>query len=106
MSKTELKSAILASMSAEIDEWLDKQENISNGYEYETQFMKVAQKVNKILLEKSLGKLPGSRNKKTPYLFWENRSKQKPCIMPTHTELWYQQQASGNTMLAGAGICI
>ena len=64
MNKLEIKSAILASMSAELDEWLDKQENIGSGYEYETEFMKVAQKVNKIILEKSLGKLPGSRNKK------------------------------------------
>lgn len=70
MNKAELKAAILASMSAEIDDWLDKQENITTGYEYETEFAKVAQKVNKILLEKSLGKLPGSRNKKnsTPVL--------------------------------------
>lgn len=70
MNKAELKAVILASMSDEIDEWLDKQENINNGYEYETEFMQVAQKVNKILLEKSLGKLPGSRNKKnsTPVL--------------------------------------
>lgn len=64
MNKAELKAVILASMSAEIDDWLDKQENINSGYEYETTFMQVAQKVNKILLEKSVGKLPGSRNKK------------------------------------------
>jgi hypothetical protein len=70
MEKSEIKAAILESLSSEIDEWLDKQATINNGYEYETQFMKVAQKVNQILLEKSLGKLPGSRNKKnfTPVL--------------------------------------
>ena len=64
MNKAEIKAAILSSMSAEIDQWLDKQENISSGYEYETELMKVAQKVNRIILEQSLGKLPGSRNKK------------------------------------------
>ena len=65
-----LKAEILSALSSEIDNWLEKQSTISDGYEYETQFMKVAQKVNTILLEKSLGKLPGSRNKKnfTPVL--------------------------------------
>ena len=51
-------------MSAELDQWLNKQENISSGYEYESEFMKVARRVNKIMLEKSMGQLPGSRNKK------------------------------------------
>jgi len=64
MNKAEMKALILESMSAEIDQWLDKQENIRSGYEYESEFMKVAQKLNKLLLEKSMGQLPGSRNKK------------------------------------------
>ena len=64
MNKAELKAAILESVSAELGQWLDKQENIRSGYEYETEFMKVAQQLNKLLLEKSMGKVPGSRNKK------------------------------------------
>ena len=64
MNKAEIKAAILESVSAELDQWLDKQDNISSGYEYETEFMKVAQKVNKLMLEQSMGKVPGSRNKK------------------------------------------
>ena len=64
MNKSELKAAILEAVSAELDQWLDKQENIRSGYEYESEFMKVAQKVNKLMLEKSQGHLPGSRNKK------------------------------------------
>ena len=71
MNKAELKAAILESVSAELDQWLDKQEKIRSGYEYESEFMKVAQKVSKLLLEKSQGQLPGSRNKKndsTPVL--------------------------------------
>ena len=65
-----LKAEILSALSSEVDIWLEKQSTISDGYEYETQFMKVAQKVNTILLEKSMGKLPVSRNKKnfTPVL--------------------------------------
>jgi hypothetical protein len=64
MNKAEIKAAILESVSAELDQWLDKQDKISSGYEYESEFMKVAQKVNKLMLEKSMGQLPGSRNKK------------------------------------------
>jgi hypothetical protein len=64
MNKAAIKAAILETMSAELDQWLDKQENIRSGYEYESEFMKVAQKVNKLMLEKSQGQLPGSRNKK------------------------------------------
>ena len=65
-----LKAEILSALSSEIDIWLEKQSTISDGYEYETQFMKVTRKINTILLEKSMGKLPGSRNKKnfTPVL--------------------------------------
>jgi hypothetical protein len=64
MDKAAIKTAILQSLSEEIDIWLDKQEKITDGYEYEDQFMATAQRVNKILLSKSTGKLPGSRNKK------------------------------------------
>ena len=51
-------------LSQEIDLWLDKQQAITSGYDYETEFMKVAQRVNRILLEKSLGEQKGSRNTK------------------------------------------
>lgn len=64
MEKAAIKAALLQSLSEEIDIWLDKQEKITDGYEYESQFMLTAQKVNRILLSKSMGKLPGSRNKK------------------------------------------
>jgi hypothetical protein len=64
MEKAAIKAAIMDSLSEELDIWLDKQEKITDGYEYEDQFMATAQKVNKIILSKSMGKLPGSRNKK------------------------------------------
>ena len=74
MKKTEratLKEAIMQRLSEEVDAWLDKQQDLTSGYEYETEFMKVAQKVNRIILEKSLGEQPVSRNdkkKSTPAL--------------------------------------
>jgi len=64
MEKAAIKAAILQSLSEELDIWLEKQEKITDGYEYEEQFMAMAQKVNKIILSKSMGKLRGSRNKK------------------------------------------
>lgn len=65
MEKAAIKEAIMKRLSEEVDLWLDKQGNIASGYEYETEFMKVAQKVNKIVLEKSLDTpLGGSRNHK------------------------------------------
>jgi hypothetical protein len=65
MEKAALKEAILKSLSEEIDVWLDKQQTITSGYEYESEFMKVTQKLNKILLEKSLATpVGGSRNHK------------------------------------------
>ena len=64
LSTASVKAEILSALSCEIDNWLEKQSGITDGYEYESEFMKVAQKLNKIVLEKSMGKLPGSRNKK------------------------------------------
>lgn len=55
----------MKSLSEEVDLWLDKQQSFTSGYEYESEFMKVAQKINKILLEKSLDTpAGGSRNAK------------------------------------------
>ena len=71
MEKAALKEAIMQRLSEEIDVWLDKQQTITSGYDYETEFMKVAQRVNRILLEKSLSEQKGRRNtkkKSTPAL--------------------------------------
>jgi hypothetical protein len=64
MEKSEIKAAILAGISEELDQWLDKKDSISTGYEYETQLLQVAKKMNRLLAEHSMGKMPGSRNKK------------------------------------------
>lgn len=54
-------------LSEEIDMWLDKQQALTSGYEYETELMKVGQRVNRIILEKSLGEQPRSRNAKKKF---------------------------------------
>jgi hypothetical protein len=70
MEKSEIKAAILAGISEELDQWLEKKDAITSGYEYETQLLKVSQKLNRLLVQHSLGKIPVSRNKKnfTPVL--------------------------------------
>lgn len=70
MEKSEIKASILAGISEELDLWLEKKDSITSGYEYETQLLKVSQKLNRLLVQHSVGKVPGSRNKKnfTPVL--------------------------------------
>ena len=70
MEKSEIKAKIFELMSSEIDGWLEKKDSITSGYEYETQLVEVARKLNLILVEQSIGAMPKSRNKKncTPYL--------------------------------------
>jgi len=71
MDKSTLKNAMLSAISEELDLWLDKEKVITDGYEYEDEFMQVSRKVNRILLSKSLGDVSSNRNKKkTPDLFW------------------------------------
>ena len=64
MEKEEIKQEILSLIGKELDQWLDVQSTIKDGYEYEEKFMGVAQKISKILLSQSVGELPKNRNKK------------------------------------------
>ena len=86
-----LKAAIMQSLSEEVDKWLDQQQTITSGYEYETECMKVAQKVNKVLLENSVAPpAKGSRNhKKKAHLLWENSHPQRASAGSAHKALWH-----------------
>ncbi len=64
MQKEQIKAEILAAVSAELDIWLEKQSKITDGHTYEEEYLSFAHRMNKIVLQKSMGKLPGSRNKK------------------------------------------
>lgn len=68
MKKEEIKQNILRLMSQEVDHWLDIQNKIEDGYEYEEKFLEASRKMNAILLTRSMGKLPGSRNKKKRFI--------------------------------------
>jgi hypothetical protein len=64
MENSQIKAEILSDLSEELDQWLEEQSKITDGYEYESKYMLFAQRMNNIVLQKSMGKLPGSRNKK------------------------------------------
>lgn len=64
MENSQIKQEILSAMSQELDGWLEEQSKITDGYEYESKYMLFAQRMNNIVLQKSMGKVPGSRNKK------------------------------------------
>jgi hypothetical protein len=64
MDKSVLKQSILSSISEELDLWLSKESSINEGYEYESEFLKTAHKVNHIMFSKSLGEVSCNRNKK------------------------------------------
>lgn len=70
MEQSTVKAAILSAISMELDVWLSKQGAIKDGYEYEKHYIEFTQKVSRTILLTSLGKQPGSRNKKnfTPVL--------------------------------------
>jgi hypothetical protein len=59
-----IKQAIMQSLSEEVDKWLDKQPTLTCGYDYESEVLKTAHTWGKIILEKSLGEQPCSRNAK------------------------------------------
>lgn len=61
---TPIKAEILQLLEVEVDQWLKTEKNITDGYAYETKFMEVAQRVNRVILTKSMGNLPKDRNKK------------------------------------------
>lgn len=64
METTQIKERILQMIGQELDQWLEKSSLITEGYEYETQFMHVTQKVSRIIFTQSMGELSRDRNKK------------------------------------------
>ena len=64
MNKEEIKQVMLQKISEELDIWFDRQEKITDGYEYEEKALSSAQNICRILVSQSRGELPKSRNKK------------------------------------------
>lgn len=70
MNNEQIKEEILSALSQELDTWFEDSSQIKDGYEYEERYIQFSRKINKLMLEKSLGKQPKDRNKKnsTPVL--------------------------------------
>ena len=64
MEKSEIKAAIMSSVSSEIDLWLGEMDQCNDGYDFEDKLLKRFRNVGKIMMEKSVGIVPKSRNKK------------------------------------------
>lgn len=62
MANKEIKEAILNSFKDELETWLEVESSFTNGYDYETAYVKFIQRVGHVVLQKSMGDLPGSRN--------------------------------------------
>jgi hypothetical protein len=105
--KEKVKAAILSAISDELDNWLAKESSITNGYDYESQFMEVAQKISRAILLGGMGPIPTDRNKKkTSFVFWENRSSQRTCIVQSYGFLWDHRQTTRGYGLIRAKLCI
>ncbi len=63
-SREQIKAELLKSLDAELDIWLEQESQIKDGYDYETTYIKFARKINTMILEKTMGKLPLSHNSK------------------------------------------
>lgn len=62
--RSALKTEILARISTELDQWLEQESSISSGYDYETKLLEVCKRVNRTILEGSVGAQPRGRNAK------------------------------------------
>ena len=45
-------------------EWIESQKNQTSGYEYESSFVEMIQKVEQEVFQSSVGKVPASKNQK------------------------------------------
>jgi hypothetical protein len=69
METSAIKADILSAVSDELDTWLAEQAKIKDGLEYEARFIELSRKINHVILLKTVGKQPGSRNKKNSIPF-------------------------------------
>lgn len=70
MEKETIKQEIMTALSQEIDQWLDEEKKIKDGYSYEAALLKRAFSMGRVVMEKSMGEVSSNRNKKncTPVL--------------------------------------
>lgn len=64
MEKEQIKQEMKAAICAEIDQWMEEEGAIRDGYEYEERLIQRVRNIGKVLMQRSVGVVPGNRNKK------------------------------------------
>lgn len=59
-----------AAVCAEIDQWMNEKDAIRDGYEFEGQLIQRVRNIGKMLMQHSVGEVPGNRNKKNSAPVW------------------------------------
>jgi len=64
MKNEQIKAEILQAFTTELDLFLEESDKIEGAYDYEERYLQFARNINRIALQKSVGEIPGKRNKK------------------------------------------
>ncbi len=70
MEKEQIKQEMKTAVCAEIDQWLEEKEFITDGYEFEERLLQRFHNIGRLLMQKSVGEVPGNRNKKNSAPVW------------------------------------
>lgn len=70
MEKEQIKQEMKTAVCAEIDQWLEEKEFITDGYEFEERLLQRSHNIGRLLMQKSVGEVPGNRNKKNSAPVW------------------------------------
>ena len=70
MEKEKIKQEMKTAVCAEIDQWLEEKEFITDGYEFEERLLQRFHNIGRLLMQKSVGEVPGNRNKKNSAPVW------------------------------------
>lgn len=64
MENEQIKAEILQAFATELDSFLEDADKIEGAYDYEERYLLFARTMNKMVLQKIAGEVPGKRNKK------------------------------------------
>jgi hypothetical protein len=64
MKNEQIKAEILQAISSELDEFFKDADKIEGAYDYEERYLQFTRSINRMILQKSIGEIPGNRNKK------------------------------------------
>lgn len=70
MEKEQIKQEMKAAVCAEIEQWMEEKGSIQDGYEFEERLLQRVRNIGRVLMQKSVGEVPGNRNKKNSAPVW------------------------------------